>query len=365
MYDKILLFPYYLTLKIRNALYNAGTKKSLKAEIPTVCVGNVTVGGTGKTPHTELILRLLLQSEEWGRKNLAVLSRGYKRKSKGFQQVSPNGPASFYGDEPLQIKKKFPAVTVALDKNRIEGCNLLQHPEKVRTSRKTRKCKNKDFPASDIIVLDDAFQYRRLKADLNIVLVDYNRPVFDDLLLPFGSLRDLPERLEEADIVVVTKCPYYLTEEEKFEWRHKVRLKYQQKIFFTNIHYCPPTPVYEGVCDMRYCYSKKMILFTGIAKDMPLRQYLSDSYKIVEHFRMPDHHPFSSADISSLAAAVRKCPQAAIGTTEKDAQRLRDCKVPHEIKERLLQIPIEVGFFSDEDRDAFREALIEGIKKEA
>jgi len=363
MYDKILLFPYYLTLKIRNALYNSGVKKSYKADVPTICVGNITVGGTGKTPHTEMILKTLLQSEEWGRKNIAVLSRGYKRKSKGFQQVSTSGPASFFGDEPLQIKKKFPSVTVALDKDRVEGCNLLLHPDKVRTSRKTRKCINKDFPVADIIVLDDAFQYRRLKADLNIILVDYSRPVYDDLLLPLGRLRDLPERLEEADIIIVSKCPYLLSDEEKDEWRNIIRLKPHQKIFFTNIHYCQPTPVFEGVCNMRYSYSKKMILMTGIANDMPLRQYLCDSYKIMEHFRMPDHHSFTSSDISSLSSSVKMYPQAVIGTTEKDAQRIRDCFVPHELKERIIQIPIEVGFFSDEDRDAFKEALLEGIKK--
>jgi len=364
MYDKLFLFPYFLTLKIRNALYKAGVKKSYKAEVPTICVGNITVGGTGKTPHTEMILRTLLQSEEWGRKNIAVLSRGYKRKSRGFQQVSTSGPASFYGDEPLQIKKKFPAVTVALDKDRVEGCNLLHHPDIVRTSRKTRKCKNKDFPAADVIVLDDAFQYRRLKADLNIVLVDYNRPVKDDLLIPIGGLRDLPERLEDADIIIITKCPYYMSEEEEAEWKQKVNLKDSQKIFFTTIHYCQPAPIFEGICDMRYSYSKKMILFTGIAKDMPLRRYLSDSYKIVEHFRMPDHHNFSKSDISSLASSAKRYPQAAIGTTEKDAQRLRDCEVPHEVKARLIQIPIEVGFFSEEEQNRFKDALMEGIKKE-
>jgi len=363
MFDKILLLPYFLTLKIRNGLYNSGIKKSFKAEVPTICVGNVTVGGTGKTPHTEMIIRTLLQSEEWGHSNIAVLSRGYKRKSKRFQQVSTSGPASFYGDEPLQIKKKFPSVTVALDKDRVEGCNLLCHPEKVRTSRKTRKCINKDFPTSDIIVLDDAFQYRRLKADLNIILVDYNRPVSDDYLIPLGNLRDLPERLQEADIIIITKCPYYMSDEEKEEWKQKVNLKEHQKLFFTNIRYCQPQPVFEGACDMRYSYSRKLILLTGIAKDAPLKQHLCDYYKIVEHFRMPDHHSFTASDISSLASSVKRYPQATIATTEKDAQRLRDCKIPFEIKKRMFQIPIEVNFLSDEENDRLRETLMKAITK--
>ena len=365
MYDKILLLPYYLTLKIRNGSYDKGHRKQHRAEVPTICIGNVTAGGTGKTPHTEMILKMLLHCREWEQKNIAVLSRGYKRKSRGFQQVAADGTATFYGDEPLQIKKKFPGVTVALDADRVEGCHLLCHPDKVRTSRKTRKCANKNFPAADIIVLDDAFQHRSLKADVNIVLVDYNRPVFEDHLLPFGSLRDLPERISDADIIIVTKCPYYLTDEEKEEWKNKVRLKYGQKLFFTRINYCQPVPVYPGICDTRYTYSKKMILFTGIAKDTPLRMFLSDSYKLVEHFRFPDHHTFRKSDVAGLLSAVRRYPMAAVGTTEKDAQRIIDCDVPHILKERMFQIPIETGFFSEEEEASFRDTLFESLGRKA
>ena len=184
-------------------------RKAAGAEVPTVCVGNVTAGGTGKTPFTELTLRLLQDSPRWGMSNLAMLSRGYKRRSRGFQQIMRDSSAAFAGDEPLQIKKKFPAVTVAVDKNRVEGCDFLTHPEKLSVGsfkagkamgmkrasvRSARGCKDKDFPAADIIVLDDALQFRRLHATFNIVLVDYNRPVFQDKLLPFGRLRDLPSR---------------------------------------------------------------------------------------------------------------------------------------------------------------------------
>ena len=219
MLDKLLLFPYWLTLKVRNALYDHQfLVKSQEAEVPTICVGNVTVGGTGKTPHTEMILRMLQAEEGWGQKNLAVLSRGYKRKSKGFQQVTTQRNASFFGDEPVQIKKKFPGVTVALDKNRIRGCRNLCHPEVVRTARQNRRCLDKAFPAADLIILDDAFQYRKLKATLNVVLVDFSRPVNKDKLLPLGDLRDLPERLADADVIIVTKCPYYLDDWERTVW---------------------------------------------------------------------------------------------------------------------------------------------------
>ena len=209
MLDQILLAPYYITLKIRHALYDSGIRKVHSAEIPTISVGNVTVGGTGKTPHTEMLIRLLAEHPHWSACSLAVLSRGYRRKSRGFQQVvsgtgtPENGLkhtlAEFFGDEPLQIKKKFPGVTVAVDKNRVEGCDFLRHPEKLSASKKGRKCLHKDFPAADIVVLDDAFQYRSLKPSVSIVLVSHDRPVHSDHLLPAGRLRDLPGRLSKAD----------------------------------------------------------------------------------------------------------------------------------------------------------------------
>ena len=197
MLDKILLFPYYLALKLRNRRYGRLGAKLHYAEKPTLCVGNVTAGGTGKTPHVEMILRLLQESPEWGDKQLAVLSRGYKRESTGFQQVVTTGGAATFGDEPLQIKKKFPGAVVAVDKNRVEGCDLLAHPEKLKTRKWAKKCWNREFPAADYIVLDDAFQYRKLKTNKTIVLVNWNRPVFKDMLLPLGRLRDLPERIYE------------------------------------------------------------------------------------------------------------------------------------------------------------------------
>ena len=144
MIDKILLFPYWLTLKCRHFFYNTGLFKSHTTDVPSICVGNVTVGGTGKTPHTEMLVRTLLEEDEWMGKNIAVLSRGYKRQSKGFQQVTADGSAEFYGDEPMQIKRKFPQITVCVDKSRKNGCRFLCNPELVQTSKKGRKCREKD-----------------------------------------------------------------------------------------------------------------------------------------------------------------------------------------------------------------------------
>ncbi len=371
MIDKILLFPYWLTLKLRHTFYNIGLFKSREAEVPTICVGNITVGGTGKTPHTELILRILLESEEWGSKNIAVLSRGYKRKSKGFQQLVVDGTAKDYGDEPLQIKRKFPQVTVAVDKSRKEACKFLTNPQLLQTSKKARKCKNKDFPKADIIVLDDAFQHRALKPSFSIVLVDYSRPTFKDHLMPLGRLRDLPERLGAADMLIVTKCPTYIDDESRCSWARNLGLKdydlktgegvrkngRRQTILFTSIAYDSALPVFpEG--DPHYVYSKRAILFSGIANDTPLRNYLCGNYKIVRHFNFPDHHSFTRANISSIRNAADDYPTSIVMTTEKDAQRVRDCKfMPNSLKQRMFYCPIKVEFLTAEDREIFERKL--------
>ena len=340
-------------------------RKAPGAAVPTVCVGNVTVGGTGKTPHTELILSLLQDSPRWGNSQLAVLSRGYKRESRGYQTVSRESAAAFAGDEPLQIKKKFPAVSVAVDKNRVHGCAELVSAE-----------------SAELIVLDDAFQYNRLHASLNIVLVDWSRPVFGDSLLPFGRLRDLPKRIFDADIIIVTKCPNGIDSAEKAAFAGKLRLKgysgdgtdadglpvpggckaltpsgKEVSLLFSNISYLPLEPVFpEG--NMRFAYSHNVFLFSGIANDAPLRAKLSDNYTVVDALSFPDHHKYSRADIARIASAVRAYPTAAFITTEKDAQRVLDCgAVPLELRERLFYLPICAKFTTGAELSVLTTAL--------
>ena len=376
MIDKVLLFPYWLTLKLRHFIYDSGLKKVSKADVPTICIGNITVGGTGKTPHTEMLLRTLLQDEEWGGKNIAVLSRGYKRKTKGFQQVTSDGSAIAYGDEPLQIKKKFPGVTVAVDSSRVEGCDFLVYPEKLETSKKGRKCIDKNLAASDLIILDDAFQHRALKPTLSIVLVDYNRPVFNDHLLPFGKLRDLPGRIAAADIVIVSKCPNEVNAWDKCTWAENLGIRNfdasscsgtrrngkKQHLFFSTITYDTAEAIFpEG--NPRYIYTNRLILFSGIANDAPLLSYLSSNYKIVRHFRFPDHHKFSKGDMNTIASAAREFPTAVIMTTEKDCQRVRDChKIKEELKQRMFYSPIKTVFLTENERENFIAALKAGLK---
>lgn len=372
MHPDFLVFPYKLILRLRHFLYDKGIRKSVSAGVPTICVGNITVGGTGKTPHTEMILRMLLSDSRFGGTHIAVLSRGYKRRSRGFQQISEYSKASFSGDEPLQIKKKFPQVTVAVDSDRVEGCNLLTHPELLQgRKRRYRRCVNKDFPAAGLIILDDAFQYRKLRASLNIVLVDWNRPVHKDSLLPFGRLRDLPERLSKADVIIVTKCPCELDNWERTSFAYALGLPdyasstctgttasgKKQRVFFTTISYETPRTLFPE-SNPRYIYSKRLVLFTGIANDTPLRRYLGDTYKIVQRFSFPDHHSFTRGDFRKIGRAASHCPTAALATTEKDAQRVLDFgKVPDALREKMFQIPIRATFLSEAEERMFLDIL--------
>ena len=332
---------YGLVLRIRHLLYDKGWKKSFPAAVPTVCVGNITVGGTGKTPHVELLLRLLLAAG----KQPAVLSRGYKRKLKGFQLLPADSSAALYGDEPVQIAHKFPQVPVAVDQDRVHGCEQLASK-------------------ASCIVLDDAFQYRRLQATLNVVLVDFHRPVFKDRLLPWGRLRDLPGRLKAAQVVIVTKCPAELSDQERAQWRKNLKLSSEQSLFFTTLRYGTPLPVFPDA-DKHYLYAKQCTVFTGIANDTPLRNYLSDTYKIGQHLQFPDHHAYTRADIRRIAGAVKASATSCVFTTEKDAQRLRDCRnVPQSIRERLFYIPVEAAFLTPEEQEAFCRLLTSTIRSE-
>lgn len=366
--DKILLAPYYWTLKLRDNRYRKPGRKFYTADVPTLCIGNVTVGGTGKTPHVEMVLRLLQQSERWCLKNIAVLSLGYKRESSGFQQVmAEGGSAAMFGDEPLQIKKKYPGVTVAVDKKRERGCDLLAHPEKLSDPKVAKKCWNREFPAADYIVLDDAFQYRSLKPSGTVVLVDWNRPVFKDHLLPIGRLRDLPERIWDADVIIVSKAPVDLEDSEKEAFARSLGITEwsaltcegnnpfgrKQTVLFTYVKYSQGSMVYKGA-EQRYIYSKKLITLTGIAHDTAFCNYLSDNYKIIKRFSFPDHHKYQWADINKVVEVLRKEPTAAIATTDKDVQRLLDFNgMPQIIQERLFTVPIETDFLSDAERKSF------------
>ena len=337
--SRAILFPYWLALKLRNATYDRGRRQSVRHSVPVISVGNLTAGGTGKTPLTEYLCALLRED-----RRVAVLSRGYKRKSRGFRLVEPTDSASLVGDEPLQIKRKFPDVLVAVDKNRNHGVSqLLALPEAQRP---------------DIILLDDGFQYRKLQPARSLLLVDYNRPVFDDELLPIGRLRDLPEQMGRADAVLVTKTPKLVDDWDREQMRRNLHLRPEQPLYFTSIQYDAPKPVFPDEADARYLYSKEAFLFSGVADDRPLRVHLVDLYPHIEHKRYGDHHAFSRRDQRFLRRYALRHPRTVLLTTEKDAMRLLRCtRLGAEVRTRLFYIPIETKFQSPEEEGSFAKLI--------
>jgi len=344
--SKILLFPYWLALKTRHFLYDKGIKKSRQFPVPVICLGNITVGGTGKTPHTEMIIRMLQEKYR-----IAVLSRGYKRKTKGFRIAAPGDTFAEIGDEPLQIKHKFPNITVAVCEDRCKGIDqLLALPQ--------APAEGTDAPCRpELIILDDAFQHRRVKPSHNIVLINWHRPIFADNLLPLGRLRDLPEQIRRADTVIVTKSPRFgvhdgiidaeLAAEQiapvEKEWRSKLGLSDRQKLCFSYICYGEPCGVDPTVADNRYIYSSNAIFFTGIANDKEFRDHISSSYKILSSIKYPDHYNFTKYNIKDLNNWAALHPTAAVFTTEKDSKRLiGNPYLSEDLKKRLFYIPIEV-----------------------
>ncbi len=351
--DCLILAPYYWALRLRHFLFDKGLRKVHRSPVPTVCVGNVTVGGTGKTPHTEMILRLLGEDPLLSRRRFGVLSRGYRRKTRGFLQVGCGDTADRSGDEPLQIKRKFPRVPVAVCSDRIDGCDRLSL-------------------YTDLIILDDAFQFRPLRADVNIVLTDWNRPVFRDHLLPLGRLRDLPSRLSDADILIVSKCPSVIDDTEREEWARDLGLESYdlstgtgrdrsgklKELYFTTIAYDALQPAFPQEADLHFLYSNRMILLTGIADDRPLQHYLQVNYRMADHMALGDHHRFSAGDFARLAESADRNPTAIIVTTEKDRARLPQADaIPPEVRRRLFYAPIQAQLLTPEEEERFREHL--------
>ncbi len=339
--NKVVLFPYYFALAFRHFLYDSLIIKSHKPDVPIISLGNITAGGTGKTPHTEFFIENLSSTHKVG-----VLSRGYGRKTKGFKLVEVGDTPLDCGDEPLQIKKKFPNILVAVDENRNRGVEMLLSlfPEK----------------RPDVIILDDAFQHRKILADINILLIDYNRPLYKDKLIPFGRLRDLPARIRKADMVIITKCPGEPDIEEQQLLRKRESVRDYQSLFFSLIEYGEPVPVFD-MADKRYAYSKFAIVLTAIANPKPLYYFVRNSNKIInDKLEFSDHHNFGKFDILRINRWAANHPKCGIYTTEKDAQRLlRLSKLSEDVKRRLFYVPIEVRVLSE----AGSESIIKQVEK--
>lgn len=292
-----------MLMSFRNHLYNIGYRKAFRFDTNVICVGNLTVGGTGKTPMIEYLVRLLSDKYQ-----VTTLSRGYGRKTYGFKIAGEKDSAFTIGDEPYQIFKKFgPKITVAVGEER-----ALAIPEILFNK-----------PENDIILLDDAFQHRTVEANFNILLNDYHRPFYKDYLLPAGLLRESRKGAKRADVIVVTKCPESLEQEAKDIIVSKIR-KYagnDKPVFFSSIKYMPPECVFPH---SKYNFSENILLFSGIANASLLEDYVKSNYNLIKHIKFADHYNYSQKEIERISrefgaiAVEEKC----ILTTEKDMVKL-------------------------------------------
>ena len=299
---------YGIGVWFRNLLFEMGVLKSRSYAVPVISVGNITAGGTGKTPHVEYLIRLLKD-----KMNVAVLSRGYKRKSHGFVLADIETPMRKIGDEPYQMKHKFPHIHMAVDSNRCRGIRELM--------------KDNVEPPADVVILDDAYQHRYVQAGLNILLMDYHRLIYFDHLLPAGRLREHKAGRHRADIVIVTKCPQNITPMDQRGIVRSLDLESWQKVFFTTYKYP------DNIGDL----GDNPLLVTGIASP---EQMVYDLQKIIPKFELmsfPDHHAFSPKDIENIR---KRANGRTVITTEKDATRLRGL-------ENMRVIPVEVAFLND------------------
>ncbi len=339
---------YGMGVSIRNSLFDWKILPSEEYPVPVICIGNLAVGGTGKTPHTEYLIRLLRDKYKLG-----VLSRGYKRKTKGYVLATEKSTSSTIGDEPYQMKRKFNDVVFAVDSNRRRGItNLLSLP---------------DDEKPDVILMDDAFQHRYVTPSLSILLTDYNRLFYHDKLLPFGRLRESKTEKRRADIVIVTNTADDLKPIDFRIIEEEMNLKEGQQTFFTQVFYGPITPVFpnEPGSESHKTIEKEdeLLLLAGIASPIPfVRKIKSLSDKAVSMI-FPDHHAYEKQDIKKIKATFDniKSPDKYILTTEKDAARLlRNPSLPEEWKSLLYCLPIEIEFCLEE-RPTFDELITNHI----
>ena len=345
---RYLLFPFSILygsfIWVRNKLFDKRILRSAKFNFPLVCVGNLAVGGTGKTPMVEYLVRIVK-----GKYKVATLSRGYKRKTKGFAIADEHATAIDIGDEPMQIHKKFADITVAVAEERIIGVPQLLYEK----------------PETQVIILDDAFQHREIEAGMNILLTDYNNLYTRDILLPAGDLRDIKSSSKRAGIIIVTKCKANLDEQDLNKIERELQPLPYQKIYFTRIQYNGPYHLFTGAPYVLEPDSE-VLLVCGIANPAPLKEALSSYVSSYELLAYRDHHIFNLDDLKEIKATFSKIKNKnkIIITTEKDGVRL--AKFQKELKEMPVYVlPIAHEFLFGQEREFENEVLqyIESFKK--
>ncbi len=332
---RLLLLPFSLlfgiVVYIRNFLFDMEVLPAYTPPLPVICIGNLAMGGTGKTPHTEYLIRMLQN-----RYPLATLSRGYGRSTKGFAYVTPDTPASVSGDEPLQFCRKFRSnVVVAVDEKRKRGIiHLLADHREVQ-----------------LILLDDAFQHRSVKAGLNILLSDYASPYYKDWILPAGNLREQKGGEKRAHILIITKCPEHLPQPEREQILAKVHVP---EVFFSHIRYAPPRRLEDDAETLFPANLTGILMLSGIANNKPFREYLGTKTGQLQTLEFPDHHAYSVADLHKIREAYEAMSEKynIIVTSEKDAMRLRQPEL-YAIIQKLpvYYVPIHIEF---NENDTFR-----------
>ena len=338
---------YGVVVKTRNTLFEMGVLKSRSFQIPIISVGNITVGGTGKTPHVEYMVRLLKDQF-----HVAVLSRGYKRKSKGFIKADNQTTMPEIGDEPYQMKQKFTDVTIAVDKNRCHGIDLLTEQD----------------DKLDVILLDDAFQHRYVKPGINILLVDYHRLIIYDKLLPAGRLREPLNGKDRADIVIVTKCPKDLKPMEFRVVTKAMHLYPYQRLYFTTLEYAELQSLFQtstaNIPTLDSLHDTHVILLTGIASPEQLEHDLAPFSPHLTPLTFADHYQFKAKDIELInnTFATMQSPKIII-TTEKDATRLNTVGgLSDEVKKNMYVLPVRISFMQDQD-NMFNQQIIDYVRK--
>ena len=314
---RFLVFPLSIIFKfvtdIRNKLYDCNFLKSEKINVPVISVGNLSTGGTGKTPLVDFIIYNLKRDY-----NISVLSRGYNRKSKGFIEIKNSDNPSLVGDEPFLIKSNHSEVPVFACEDRVEGA------KKIISENNT-----------NLILLDDAFQHRKISRNLDIVLTDYNNLFYKDYLLPYGNLRESRNNINRADVIIVTKCPLDFNKADAIKIKNQINPKKTQSLFFSQIKY---SEILFGFKELSFksITNSKLTLVTGIANSQPLKEYLKKNNVNFDHFDYPDHYNYSRKDVNKILATTKN---NIILTTKKDYYKLSQFKI-----DNLLYIDIKVEF---------------------
>ena len=339
---------YGVGVDVRNALFDSGVLRAVSYDIPIINVGNITVGGTGKTPHVEYLIRLLSE-----RYKVAVLSRGYKRKTSGYILSSINSTMEEIGDEPWQIKQKFPDVCVAVDANRRRGIEHLLTDEAT-----------KDV---EVILLDDAYQHRYVKPGYNILLVDYHRIISDDSLLPAGNLRERASSSQRATTVIVTKCPQHITAMGFRVIFSALKIRPYQHLFFSTFDYGSLYQLW-GEATLKLDTLRKdnthVLLLTGIGNPQQMEQDVRCFVQHITPLSFPDHHYYTKRDAKTIQQALLDLPKPhIIITTEKDAARLQHLKeFDKEVMQNTYVLPIEINIMREE-KDIFDKTIIDYVQE--